>query len=247
MGRTVIITGTNRGIGKSILKEFCKEKDITVLAHARKPYPDFEAYINILQNENNKIVPIYFDFLNEKEISEQLRSILKDYKKINVLVNNVGMVQPSSSFLMTSMNSIKESFQINFFSQVLITQLVAKSMIRNHDGAIVNIASIAAFNVMAGQFEYVTSKAAVVTMTMKLAMELAPYGIRCNAVAPGLTETEMLCNMKEELKENLCSQVSLHRFGRPEEIAKLVYFLASPESSYINGQTIRVDGGSGTL
>ena len=122
MGRTVIITGTNRGIGKSILKEFCKEKDITVLAHSRKPYPDFESYINILQNENYKIVPIYFDFLNEKEISEQLRSILKDYKKVDVLVNNVGMVQPSSSFLMTSMNSIKESFQINFFSQVLITQ-----------------------------------------------------------------------------------------------------------------------------
>jgi len=248
MGRNVIITGTSSGIGKSILEEFSKEKDITIIAHARKPSPQFELLLKNLNRENeNLIIPVYFDLINAEHLTGQINNVLKAYKKIDVLVNNAGMIQPNSSFLMTSLDTIKESFQINFFSQVLLTQLVARSMIRNRIGNIVNIASIAAFDVTTAQFEYVTSKAAIVAMTMKLAIELAPFGIRCNAVAPGLIKTKMLENMEKELKNNLCHQAALNRLGMPEEISKLVYFLASKDSSFINGQTIRVDGGRGVI
>lgn len=245
MGRTVLITGTNRGIGKAILERFAKENDITILAHARKETPEFLAILEELKKTNGSIsvVPVYFDLANQEQIKNALKAVLSVHKKVDVLVNNAGVVLPSKSFLMTDLSQIRESFEVNYFAQVLITQILCRAMIRNKGGAIVNMASIAAFTGVEGQFEYVSGKAAIVGMTRRLANELSAYNIRTNAVAPGMINTDMIMQMEENMRSSLQSRLVSHRLGNPSEIANTVYFLASEEASYVNGQVITVNGG----
>ncbi len=248
MGRTVLITGTNRGIGRAILERFAKEEEITILAHARREIKEFSLMIEELVKNNPtiKISPVYFDLKKSDEMKNALKEALSVHKKVDVLVNNAGVVLESRAFLMTDMNQVRESFEVNFFAQTEITQIVSRAMIRNRKGAVVNMASIAAFTGIEGQFEYVSGKAAIVGMTKKLSKELAAYGIRVNAVAPGMINTEMIMQMEDGMREGLKDRLVAKRMGEPEEIANAVYFLGSDEASYISGQTLIVDGGGYT-
>lgn len=248
MGRTVLITGSNRGIGKAILQRFSEEKDITLVAHARKPSAEFDTLLDSIRSETgNSVLPVYFDLSDSVNLKSAISELLKSIKTIDVLVNNAGVVFPNSSFLMTDFKQVRDSFEVNFFAPAMLAQLVAKAMIRKRCGVIVNMASIAAKDVFAGQFEYVTAKAAMVAMTMKLSMELSPFGIRCNAVSPGLTDTDMIGYMDDSLREDFIKRISMKRLANPSEIANTVYFLSSEEASYINGQNLSVDGGLGVL
>ena len=243
MGRTVMITGTNRGIGKAILERFARERDMTLIAHARKESADFVDELKKIEELGCRVEPLYFDLRDSAQIKEALSKALKAHKKIDVLVNNAAVVMPNRSFLMAGMEMIRESFEVNFFAQVQITQMVCRAMIRNQSGVIVNMASIAAFSGIEGQFEYTCGKAAIVGMTRRLANELAPYHIRVNAVAPGMTNTDMIMQMEPEMRERLLSRQAFHRMAQPGEIANTVYFLSSEEASYINGEIIKVAGG----
>lgn len=245
MGRTVIITGTNRGIGNAILKRFAREEGITILAHARKESTGFFQELKTLEEENpgTKAIPFCCDLSQPEEIKASFSALLRQYKKIDVLVNNAGVVMPSQSFLMMDDQTLRTSFEINFFAQVKITQMVCRAMIRNKSGAIVNMASVAAFSGVEGQFDYTASKAAVVGMTRRLSNELAPYHIRVNAVAPGMTNTDMIMQMNDQMRENLLNRTISHRLGEPSEIAAVVYYLASDEASFVNGQALLVNGG----
>ncbi len=245
MGRTVIITGTNRGIGKAILKRFAKENEICILAHARRESQVFLQDIEEIKNEHGSesVIPFYCDLSDQDQVKKSFSEVLKQYKKIDVLVNNAGIVMPSKSFLMMDDNTLRTTFEINFFAQVKITQLVCRAMIRNQSGAIVNMASVAAFSGIEGQFEYTASKAAIVGMTRRLSNELAPYNIRVNAVAPGMTNTDMIMQMDDAMRKELLNRVIAHRLGEPDEIANAVYYLASNEAGFVNGQTLLVDGG----
>ncbi len=245
MGRTVLITGTNRGIGKAILERFAKEEDITILAHARAESEEFKSFLSQLGSEypTASLVPVYFDLGDSEDIQTSLKEVLSVHKKIDALVNNAGVVLPSKAFLMTDMGQVRESFDINFFAQTEVTQIVSRAMIRNRGGAIVNMASIAAFTGIEGQYEYVAGKAAIVGMTRKLSKELAAYKIRVNAVAPGMINTDMIMQMEDGMRTSLSDRLVSKRMGEPSEVANVVYFLAGSESSYISGQTIIVDGG----
>lgn len=245
MGRKVIITGSNRGIGKAILERFAKENGICILAHARKETAEFINNIEEIKrtHSNIEIVPFYCNLANLDEIKASFSELLKTYKKIDVLVNNAGVVMPSKSFLMLDDNTLRISFEINFFAQVKITQMVCRAMIRNKSGAIVNMSSVAAFSGVEGQFEYTAGKAAIVGMTRRLSNELASYNIRVNAVAPGMTNTDMIMQMEDHMREGLLNKTVAHRLGEPSEIADVVYFLASEESSFVNGQILQVNGG----
>lgn len=249
MGRTVLITGTNRGIGKAIMERFAKEENVTILAHARKEADEFSSLITLIKNDypTIEIVPVYFDLTNTDQIKNALKDVLTRHKKIDVLVNNAGVVLPSKSFLMLDMEQVRKSFEINFFSHVLITQIVCRAMIRNNGGTIVNMASVAALSGVEGQFEYTCGKAAIVGMTRRLANELAPYNIRTNAVAPGMIQTDMIMQMSEELRTKLTNRLVYGRLGLANEIANTVYFLGSNESNYINGQVLPVNGGGITF
>lgn len=245
MGRTVIITGTNRGIGNAILKRFAKEEGICILAHARRETEAFLCQIDELKRQyaTIEIVPVFFDLNNAEEIKNSLGTALKEYKKIDALINNAGVMMPTRSFMMMDDTTLRTAFEINFFAQVKITQMVCRAMIRNKAGAIVNMASVAAFSGVEGQFEYTAAKAAVVAMTRRLSNELAPYSIRVNAVAPGFINTDMIMQMDDELRETLIKKLIGKRLGKPEEVANVVYFLASNEASFVNGQCLLINGG----
>ena len=168
---------------------------------------------------------------------------MSESEKIDILVNNAGMVSKNALFQMTSIGTMKNVFEVNFFSQMLITQYILKKMLKQKNGSIVNIASIAGIDGKPGQMEYGASKAALISATKTLANELSIYGIRVNAVAPGVTETSMIDGMDMELLKTSVDRTMMKRVGKPEEIAEVVSFLASEKASYITGQILRVDGG----
>ena len=176
-------------------------------------------------------------------IKEGIKEIVKEKLSIDILVNAAGIVSPNRLFSMTKMEDIRRVMEVNFFSAIELTQLVCRSMLRQRNGSIVNIASIAAYGEDTSQMEYAASKAALVIATKKLARELGGAGIRVNAVAPGLTQTKMLDVLEDEAEAQIKKGLGLHRFGTPKEIAEVCLFLASDNSSYVTGGTIKVDGG----
>ena len=146
---------------------------------------------------------------------------------------------------MTPLKNIKKTFEVNFFSQLLLIQYIAKKMIKNKSGSIINISSTSARDGDEGRLSYSTSKSALSTSTKVLARELARFNIRCNNVSPGMTETKMLSkNTDAKIIEKRLNNISLNRLAKPKDIANVVLFLASEMSSYITGETINVDGGT---
>ena len=242
-GKNIVVTGSNKGIGKAIMTE-CAENGANIWACMRSSDDELLKEIRSLQEDNNVwIRPVYFDLNKEDEINAAAKQILSEKIKIDAIVNNAGVTGPNRLFSMTSMNEIKEVFQTNLFGPLQLTQKLLRSMIKNRDGVIVNVASAAAIDGNPAQLEYVSSKAAVVGATKKLANELGSYGIRVNAVAPGVTNTEMIGQMKQELLDKTVSNTIMKRPGEPKEIAGVVVFLASKLSGYMTGQVLRVDGG----
>lgn len=247
-GKTAVITGCNRGIGKAILENFARN-GADVFAVVRKESEEFSAYIDSLIGEYKVIIiPIFIDLSDEDQIREGAKTILStkdsdgNKKNIDILVNNAGMSNPLNSFAMTKMDTIREAFNVNLFGPMLLTQLMARSMMRNKKGSIVFISSSAAYDGGAN-IEYSASKAAIIGEVKRLAVEYGPYNIRVNAVAPGLTATDMGNSMNEEDEKIALSMNIMHRKGEPREIADTVAFLGSDMSSFITAQVLRVDGG----
>lgn len=243
--KRIVITGCNRGIGRAILSVCAASGAEQIWACIRTLSEDAEKYFEDVAAQYGTIIkPVFVDFLDETKTKNAAKTILSDKVQIDGIVNNAGLVGDNRLFTMTPMRQIREVFEVNFFGPMALSQQLVKSMMRNRTGSIVNIASVAALDGEPAQFEYVASKAAVIGATKKLASELGKAGIRVNAVAPGITETEMLLNMNEDVKRNTLDRMILNRPAKPSEIANAVAFLLSDMSSFITGQTIRIDGGS---
>jgi len=242
-GQTAVITGCNRGIGKAILEMFAKN-GANVWACVRKPDVNFTEYVEWLVTETSvKITPVYFDLADTEQIKEGIKTMRSAKEPIDILVNNAGIIH-TSLFQMTSIDKMREIFELNLFSQMLLTQHISKIMMRQKSGSIINLSSSAAIEANEGRTAYATSKSALITSTQVLSKELAGCGIRVNAIAPGLTQTDMMIeSTPEDILEKTLQRISMRRVGRPEEIAKTALFLASDMSSYITGQVLRVDGG----
>ncbi len=241
-GKNVIITGCNRGIGYSMLKCFASN-GANIYACARKSSIEFEAKVEEIANENGvEIWPVYFDLSDENQIKAAVKKIQTDKRPIHALVNNAGITY-NALFQMSSLEKLKETFNINFFSMFLFTQYISKLMARQKHGSIVNIASTAGIDGNAGKSVYGASKAAVICMTKSIAEELGEHGVRANSIAPGITQTDMLSSMSEDVINESIIGSDLKRAGNPEEIASAAVYLASDLSSYVTGQVIRVDGG----
>jgi len=242
-GKVALITGTNRGIGKAILSVFA-ENQAEIWAHARSQTEVFSDYCATLADQyQTRVTPIYFELTDDVQIKEGFKHILNTSKQLDILVNNAGIVGENRSFQMTAIEQMQHVFEVNFFSVMKVTQYALRAMTRRQAGSIVNIASVAGLDGAPAQSEYVGSKAALIGATKKLSLEFGQTGIRVNAVAPGITHTDMLEGMRDDVRSDTLRRITLGREGKPEEIANAVLFLASDLSSYITGQTIRVDGG----
>lgn len=241
-GKTAVITGCNRGIGRAILETFAANG-----AHAFACVRQETA--NILQTARElsdqysvEIIPVYFDLADDNQIKAGIKEVTSYKKNIDILVNNAGVAH-GGLLQMTSIKTIRGVFEINYFSQLLMIQLISKLMIRQKSGSIINIASVAGIDGDAGYCAYGASKSALIFATKSLSKELAQYHIRVNGIAPGLCETDMTFLMESKARDSMISDCAMGRLGKPREIAEAVLFLASDLSSFITGQIIRVDGG----
>lgn len=242
-GKTAVVTGCRRGIGRAILERFVEE-GADVWACVRTIDDEFSETVKALRDQHGtSVTPVSFDMSSADAVKEGARAILSANQPIDILVNNAGVIM-TGPFHMMSLESARGLFEVNFFSQLLLTQYISRSMIRHKRGSIVNIASSAGIEGNEGRTAYAASKAALMTASRVMARELAVHGIRVNAVAPGLTETDMMSSSTapDALAATL-GRLCLRRTGRPEEIANAVLFLASDQSSYMTGQVLRVDGG----
>ncbi len=241
--KNIVVTGANRGIGKMILQK-CAENHANIWALTRHIDDEMLGFWKTLENQYHVwITPVKIDMQNEDSVISSAKEILTRKEAIWGIVNNAGITGENRLFAMTSQDELRKVFQTNFFSPMLLTQKLLRNMIKNRKGSIVNISSVAALDGEPAQFAYVTSKASLVGATKKLSSELAAIGIRVNAVAPGMTNTGMIEQMQEELKQKSLENIPMKRLARPEEIADTVVFLLSEKSSFITGQVIRVDGG----
>lgn len=240
--KNAVITGANRGIGLSIVKEFANN-GVNVWACARKESDKFENELCSLSKHTGIIAePVYFDITDRSAAKSSIISIYKKAGSIDILVNNAG-ISDESLFLMTSIAQMETVFNINFFSLLYFTQLAAKYMVRRKRGCIINIASVSGIENEIGRISYGSSKAALIFAGKTLSMELGQYGIRVNTVCPGFINTDIWEKRTEELKEKILSETPLQRQGRPEEIARAVLFLSSDAASYITGSNLVIDGG----
>lgn len=238
---TLFLTGGNRGIGKAILRKFV-ENHYDVIVSTRKQYDDFESECQQLAVEYGvSIHHIYMDLSNRDSIKEGLTAFGALKIVPDVVVNNAGIFS-EKTLMMTSLTELDNIFQVNYFSIVQISQYMAKKMLRT-GGTFINISSVGGIIKQALGTSYGASKAALNRLTTSMAQELAPFKIRVNAIAIGIASTDMGKQLSEKSLSSITSATAVQRCCDSNEIADVIYYLSSKESSYITGQIIRVDGG----
>ena len=196
----------------------------------------------LLEAGAKDVLLIKADVSNSEDVKNMVKESIEKFEKIDILVNNAGITKDNLLMRMSE-EEFDKVIQINLKGTYLVTKEVTKYMMKKRSGSIVNLASVVGVAGNAGQCNYAASKAGIIGFTKSIAKELASRNIRANAVAPGFIETDMTNVLKEEIKENINSQIPLRRMGSAKEVAELVYFLGEDASSYITGQVINVDGG----
>lgn len=241
MNKVAFITGGTRGIGKSIAVTLA-ENGYDIAINYRTENEDLKNTKKEIEEKRVKCFTVKGDVSSFEDCQEFTKQIIEEYGKIDVLVNNAGITKDTLLIRMKK-EDFTEVIDINLVGTFNVTKNVISHMIKAHSGKIINISSVVGIAGNAGQTNYSASKAGIIGFTKSLAKEVASRGILVNAVAPGFIETGMTDVLKEEIKEEISKTIPLKRIGSPKDVANLVKFLASDESSYITGQVINVDGG----
>lgn len=231
--KVCIITGAAQGIGKQIARQFADDGAV-VYACDRQDFT----------SDNDRIRPLVMDVTDAGSVKAAFMQIYKAEGHIDCLVNNAGIVY-NRKIGMIVREETERMFLVNVIAVLEMIQLVSRLMARNGGGSIVNIASVTAVLGSPGQVAYSATKGAIISMTKSAAKELAPQGIRVNAVAPGIVKTERFAELYEANGEKIdarIQRIALGRLGTPEDIANACAFLASDRASYISGQILGVDG-----
>lgn len=239
-GKVALVTGTSRGIGKCIAEEMAKNGAV-VYANARK-----EGSLDQWCTELNEVYgvdihPIYFDVTDSERMRKEIFKMWQETKNIDILVNNAG-VEYNESIGMLKKESILEMFSVNTIAVIELTQVIAKLMMRNKKGSIINISSVVGRYGASGQSVYSATKGAVISFTKSAAKELGKYKIRVNAIAPGINGTEMISGIGENYLQRRLDNIALGRIGKPIDVANSAVFLASDMAEYISGQVLGIDG-----
>ncbi|NPB05805.1 MAG: 3-oxoacyl-[acyl-carrier-protein] reductase [Aquificae bacterium] len=240
-GKTALVTGSTRGIGRAVAEELAKA-GASVVVSGRVEERAQEVAREIAQKYGVKTLGVGMDVSDPQSVEEAFKKIHSEFEGIDILVNNAGITR-DTLFLRMKLEDWRQVLEVNLTGTFLVTKQVVRYMTKKRWGRIINITSVVGFTGNVGQVNYATTKAGLVGFTKSLAKELAPRNVLVNAVAPGFIETEMTEVLKEEVKEQYKKQIPLGRFGKPEEVARVVLFLASPMADYVTGEVIHVNGG----
>jgi 3-oxoacyl-[acyl-carrier protein] reductase len=235
-----LVTGAAQGIGKAIALKLAGEGSHVVLVDVNKE--KCEEVSKEVEDKNRKSWVYKIDVSDFKQVEDLFDNEIEKWGRIDILVNNAGITRDNLILRMKE-EEWDDVIKINLKGMFNFCKAASKFMMKQKAGAIVNISSIIGIMGNAGQVNYSASKAGVIGLTKSLAKELASRNIRVNAVAPGFIQTAMTDKLNEEQKKLMTDAIPLKRIGTPEEVAKLVLFLACDESSYTTGQVINADGG----
>lgn len=241
--KVCIITGAAQGIGRAIAEQYAADGAIVYACDIKEGTMDEWATV-CGEKYGTRIVPLYFDVTDAAAVKTAFMSAFKAEGRIDVLVNNAGVVF-NKKIGMILRSETELMFRVNVIAVIEMVQLVSRLMQRNGGGSIVNIASVTAVLGSPGQSAYSATKGAIMSFTKSAAKELAPLGIRVNAVAPGIVKTERFAELYEQSGEKIdarIQRIALGRLGTPEDIAHACAFLASDRATYISGQILGVDG-----
>ena len=241
MGKVALVTGATRGIGKQIALCLAKE-GYDIALNYRSENEELTNTKNELEKLGIKVLPVQGDVSNYEDCERFVKEIIENFGQIDVLVNNAGITKD-----MLLMRMKKEDFEqvidVNLVGTFNVTKNVINYMLKAKSGRIINISSVVGVSGNAGQTNYSASKAGIIGFSKSLAKEVASRNILVNCIAPGFIQTDMTNVLKDEVKEEIAKNIPLKRMGTPEDVARVVKFLASEDSSYVTGQVINVDGG----
>jgi 3-oxoacyl-[acyl-carrier protein] reductase len=243
-GKVALVTGASRGIGEAIAHEFAKQGAAVAFTYLLSEERALSLQ-NHLQHHGVQVKAYKSDASSYQQAEQLVNDIIKDFGKIDIVVNNAGITKDNLMLRMTE-EQWDQVMNTNLKSVFNITKQVLKPMMKQRSGSIINMSSIVGVTGNAGQANYSASKAGIIGFTKSIAQEMGSRNVRCNAVAPGFIETEMTATLNEEIKKTFMSHIPMQRYGSAKEVADLCVFLGSEMSSYINGQTISVCGGLNT-
>lgn len=241
MNKVALITGANRGIGKQIAITLAKE-GYNIAINYRTENDSLNETIKEIESYGVQCLAVQGDVSVYEDCEKMTKQVIEKFERIDILVNNAGITK-DMLFMRMKQDDFKQVIDVNLIGTYNMTKNVSQYMIKQRSGRIISISSVVGLHGNAGQVNYAASKAGIIGFTKSLAKELAGRNILVNAVAPGFIETDMTSVLKDEVKTNILNSIPLKREGKPQEVAAVVKFLASEDSSYITGQVISVDGG----
>ena len=243
-GKTALITGAARGIGKAIALKFASEGANVAFSDLNRDehMENTEKELLALGVQAKGYASNAASFEDSQKLADE---VLKDFGRIDILVNNAGITRDNLLLRMTEQDW-DAVITVNLKSVFNLTKAVQRIMIKQRGGSIINMSSVVGVNGNAGQSNYSASKAGMIGFTKSIAQELGSRNIRCNAIAPGFIETEMTHKLPEDVRKEWIKTIPLRRPGKPEDVANVATFLASELSSYVTGQVINVCGGMST-
>ena len=239
-GRVVFVTGAGGGIGMAIATRFSSEGAKVVLADLQTE--QVESIADRIMRGGGEALSTPLDVADQESVAAACAAAVERWGRLDVMVCNAG-VRPVGSVLEQSTSQFELALRVNVTGVFLCGQAAARQMVKQTSGAIVNIASVNGFRAVTGMAAYNASKAAVVSLTQTMASELAPLGVRVNAVAPAQTETPMIAEQVGEERRRREERIPMGRYGKPLEIAAAIAYLASDDASFVNGHVLAVDGG----
>ena len=241
LNRVALVTGSSRGIGRAIAIELAKSGIDLIVNNDKNPQEGFEV-VNAIKKIGQRAIYIQADVSDPNQVEKMIEKIINEFGEIDILINNAGITRDKMLVKMDieHWNSV---ISVNLTGTFNCTKSIIKYMKKQGGGKIINISSISAETGNIGQSNYSASKGGVISFTKTVAKEHARDRIIVNAIAPGFIETKMLETVPEKVMQKILDQIPLNRLGKPEEVAKLVCFLASDDANYITGQVININGG----